>query len=102
MGIRSDILGTRLNKVKNNLTKAEAKAIDTLIDFQRNGTLVLQPTDKSGGIGIFDREDYVSEIYDILNDTLVDPSSGTVRSYYKIVDKSVITEHHKLISRRVN
>ena len=101
-GIRTDILSTKLNRVRNNLDYSEREAMNQLVNLQKAGKIVLQPTDKTGGLAIMDRSDYVAGLIDVLCDTYIDPQTGGSRNCYEIVDKSVVNEHYELIKTTVN
>ena len=40
--------------------------LDKLVKMQKDGLIVVQPTDKSGGFAIFDRQDYIDGMETIL------------------------------------
>lgn len=83
-GIRSEILTSPLNHVRDNLSTSERVAMKNLIDLRSNGEIIIQPLDKTGGLAIFDREDYITGIGKILKETAT-TSTGIVSNNYKEV-----------------
>ena len=53
--VKSELIGSKHNKVPPNLTKDEKDALSELIKLQKDGVIVIQPADKNGGIVILDR-----------------------------------------------
>ena len=68
--MRSDLIGSKRKSKFSNLTEDEWKALEELNNYQKAGTIVIQPADKNGGICILDRDDYIEEanrqLYDVL------------------------------------
>jgi len=84
--IRTEILSTNLNRVRNNLSNSEREAMDNLVQLQKSGCITIQPCDKTGGLAIMDRVDYIAGMNDILFDTYIDPQTGQSNPCYEIVD----------------
>ena len=59
--VKSELIGSELNKIKPNITKEELEALEELIKLQKDGKIVIQPGDKNCGICILDRKDYIYE-----------------------------------------
>ena len=58
--------------------------LQKIVDLQKDGTLVCQPTDKTGGFALMNREDYIEEMMILLTDTSID-KTGAVASHYNPV-----------------
>ena len=69
-----------LNNVRDNLSNTQRNAIQNLVELRNQGSIVIQPLDKTGGLAIFDRADYVAGINDILKDQIKTPN-GEIVSY---------------------
>ena len=94
--VRSDLIGSEKKHVYSNLSKEEWEAFGSLIKSQKDGSIVIQPADKNGGICILDREDYIEEGNRQLNDKLVS-EDGEEESYYKKTnEKSVKDQYNKI------
>ena len=101
--VQSDIIGfakASTGKVKSNLTKDEKKALDSLVDLQKKGKIIIQPADKSGGICVMDREDYVAEADRQLHDSFI-TDDGTELKYYEQVDHKEIAKQYKEVEENI-
>ena len=67
-GIRTGILSAPLNHVRDNLSPYERNAIKNLVQLRNEGHIVIQPMDKTGGLAVFDRKDYVEGLEKILTE----------------------------------
>ena len=70
--VKSELIGTKHNRVPPNLTKDEKDALTELVKLQKDGVIVIQPADKNGGIVIMNRNNYINEATRQLEDTLED------------------------------
>ena len=60
IGAKSELLGTKPNKTKSNITKGETEALKVLILMQREKQIVIKPCDKGAGIIICNYNDYTT------------------------------------------
>ena len=110
--VRSDLIGAPHTKIYPNLNLQEKEAIEELYDLQNTDEIVIQPADKTAGVCVMNRTDYIKEAERQLNDTYID-SDGQTKQYYKKVDskevdrqfaqvKAVLNEglHHGYISKK--
>ena len=81
-GIRSEFIGTSLNKTFPNIPTDEAEALVELIDLQKNRIIVIKPCDKGAGIIICNFSDYIESCTAHLNSK----TEKTNENYYKIID----------------
>jgi hypothetical protein len=59
IGVKSELTGTKLNKVKPNIPENESEALKILIKKQNDYQIVIKPCDKGAGIIICNYDDYV-------------------------------------------
>ena len=97
-GVKAAINTNRPRKVAPNLTKEERKALSYLIDLQKQNKVVITKCDKTGGFAIVDRSDYVDNISEMLEASLVD-SEGVENKCYQLIDKDTVEKHHTDIKR---
>ena len=57
-GVKSELVGTKPNKIKPNISEEETEALAILIKLQRESVLVIKPCDKGAGISICNYSDY--------------------------------------------
>ena len=80
-GLRSDILGSCKTKVPPNISKDEMEAINDLKRAQKEGLIVIKPADKSGGICVMDKSDYVKALEKQLK-SVHENEDGTTTPFY--------------------
>ena len=90
-GIRTEILSSPLNKVHDNITQGEKKAMSNLVELRQNGTIVIQPLDKTGGLAVFDRQDYVDGLRKVLNEKYT-TNSGEENNFYEKVTQRALAD----------
>ena len=56
--IRSELIGSKLNKVRPNLSTGEREALEELVQLQRRRRICIKPADKGSGIVIVNFDDY--------------------------------------------
>lgn len=88
-GIRQEILSSPLNHVHDNLTKDERKAMANLVELRKKGLIVIQPLDKTGGLAIFDRQDYVDGMQKVLKEKYIS-SQGEAMDFYETVSQNTL------------
>ena len=82
--IKSTVLGSRPRKSRPNFTTKEMLGLESLIDMQKSGKIVVTPTDKTSGFACFDRQDYVQAMTGMLNETFVHTDGSTKHNYEQI------------------
>jgi hypothetical protein len=85
IGVKSELTGTNLNKIKSNISNSESKALKTLIDLQREQKIVIKPCDKGAGIIVCNYSDYVTSCEKDLNSI----SAKNEPHYTKITTKDL-------------
>ena len=65
-GVKSELVGTKPNKIKSYISEEEAVALAILIKLQRESILVIKSCDKGAGISICNYSDYKRHIYYLL------------------------------------
>ena len=91
--IRSDILGSKLSKVRNNMTRKETDAVNNLIELQKQGKIVVQPCDKTGGFACYDRDVYIAKMNEILEAKYINPHTNELSECYKKIHPEILQEH---------
>ncbi len=79
-GIRGELRGSELNKVRPNLPRDEEEAIQTLILLQKSQEIIIKPCDKGAGIIICDFMKYKNAALEHLSSRISPDSTDT---YYK-------------------
>ena len=98
--MRSEIIGSTRKSKYSNLTEDEWKALEELNNNQNDGKLVIQPTDKNGGICILDRDDYVEEANRQLFDVLKN-ENGEESKYYEKSSEKAVKDQFKTIQKQL-
>ena len=93
--VRSDILGTKLNKIRSNITEEEEVALKELIDLQKRCQIVIKPCDKGAGIIICDYVKYWQSCTEHLKS-----KAANNESHYKEVDVKFLEEAKKKILKK--
>ena len=96
-GIESDLISLDNNTKKYNLSLEEKDALNGLITKQKNGSIVIQKTDKGGGIAIMDRNDYISSVMTEHLESKVTKSDGSIVPAYRQLDPIMIKVHYHVI-----
>ena len=100
-GVESDLLSIPKRKLHQNLSEEEQKGLDQLVSKQRMGDLVIQKTDKGGGIAIMNRSDYIEKIEkEHLQSTVINKDGSKIKVYRKL-DRQGVHWHHFLIKSAV-
>jgi hypothetical protein len=84
IGVKSELMGTHLNKVRPNIPKEESEALDQLIKLQKECQIVIKPCDKGAGIIICNYNDYISSCEKDLASKSVDNQPHLAKSQQKI------------------
>ena len=100
-GVESDLLSLPMKKVRQNLTMDERKSVQSLIQKQKSGEIVIQKTDKGGGIAIMNRIDYVNKIEKEHLNSVVTLSDGSKKKVYREVDRISMKFHYYLMKSSV-
>ncbi len=58
-GVRNELLGTKLNRIRPNVPKEELEALNELTKLQKECKIIIKPCDKGAGIIVCDFEKYV-------------------------------------------
>ena len=95
--VKSDLLGNDLLRVHPNLSKEENKELRHLISLQKDGKIVIQPADKNLGVVILNRDDYVNEGLQQLNETV--KINGNNIKYYEKVNSNLLKSHFITIEK---
>ena len=95
--VKSDLLGNNLLRVHPNLSKEENKELRHLISLQKDGKIVIQPADKNLGVVILNRDDYVNEGLQQLNETV--KINGNNIKYYEKVNSNLLKSHFITIEK---
>ena len=83
--VKSEILDPEnRNKARPNLPPDELKALNELIDLQRNRVITVKPCYKGAGIIILDFEEYVRSCHEHL-DSVQPQVDGSSKPYYEKV-----------------
>jgi hypothetical protein len=98
--IRTEILSAPLNNVRDNLSYLEREAIQELVALSDQGKIVIQPLDKTGGLAVFDRQDYINGMEIILDDTCKTPT-GQIKNYYSESSSDQLILGQKIIQEEV-
>jgi len=101
-GIRTGILSSPLNHVRDNLSPNQRNAINNLVKLRKEGHLVIQPMDKTGGLAVFDRKDYVEGLEKILTEKAQFSGETTERKdFYEPATNEDLIEGLILIQEQV-
>ena len=92
IGVKSELTGTQLNKVRSNIHKDESEALKELIKLQKECQIVIKPCDKGAGIIICDFTDYVKSCEKDLTSCSVDNQPH----YSKITTKDLEVAKSKI------
>ena len=95
--VKSDLLGNNLLRVHPNLSKEENKELRHLTSLQKVGKIVIQPADKNLGVVILNRDDYVNEGLQQLNETV--KINGNNIKYYEKVNSNLLKSHFITIEK---
>ena len=95
--VKSDLLGNNLLRVHPNLSKEENEELRNLISLQKDGKIVIQPADKNLGVVILNRDDYVNEGLQQLNETV--KINGNNIKYYEKVNSNLLKSHFITIEK---
>ena len=90
VGIRTEILSSPLNHVSDNLRQSERTAMKNLVELRSKGEIVIQPLDKTGGLAVFDRMDYVKGMDQILNEKNLTPDDNLISNYQEVSQQALI------------
>jgi hypothetical protein len=60
IGVKSELTGTKLNKIRPNISNNEIEALKNLTDLQKSRQIFIKPCDKGAGIIICNYNDYVT------------------------------------------
>jgi hypothetical protein len=85
IGVKSELTGTQLNKVRPNIPKDETEALNSLKKLQKECQIVIKPCDKGAGIIICNYKDYVTSCENDLASKSVDNQPH----YSKISEKDL-------------
>ena len=100
-GIESELITIPKKKIVDNLTIGERNSLQNLIEKQKSGEIVIQKTDKGGGIAIMNRGDYIEKIEREHLQSLVTMTDGRKKEVYREVDRTAMKLHHFLIKGTV-
>ena len=87
------VLGSDLNKVHTNLPVNEHRAMEQLINLQKERKITIKPCDKTGGTAILNTTDYTESMHRILNATTKD-EHGIEQRYFQQLDPN---EAHQML-----
>ena len=82
---KSELIGTKPNKIRPNITLEEAEALETLIKLQRESVIVIKACDKGARISICNYSDYKDSCENHLAS-----KTETGESKYKEVHKDLL------------
>ena len=83
------------------ITVEERNSVQNLIQKQKSGQIVIQKTDKGGGLAIMNRSDYIDKIEKEHLNSFVTLSDGSKKKVYRKVDRTSMKFHHFLIKSTV-
>ena len=98
--VRSDILGSTRKGVHPNIPKEEAIAIKELQTAQKEGQIVIKPSDKGGGVTLMNKSDYVEALEKQLKSTHTN-DDGTSCPFYAKSNEQEIKEFQCQTSRLI-
>lgn len=87
--VRSDILGSIKKGVHSNISKEEAIAIKELQTAQKEGQIVIKPSDKGGGVTIMNKNDYVEALEKQLKSTHTNEDGTSCPFYVKSNEQEI-------------
>ena len=99
-GVKASINLNTPRRVPPNLSKGEREALSYLIKLQKLSKIVIIKCDKTGGFAIVNRDDYVNNILEMLEASLVD-SKGVENRCYELINATNIEEQHDQIKHIV-
>lgn len=76
------VLGSDLNKIQTNLPVNEKRALDKLVLLQKERHITLKPTDKTGGVAVFNTDDYIKGMESLLHTKFTD-SDGIDHPFFQ-------------------
>lgn len=97
-GLESDIFSAKLKNIKSNLRNEEKLGLQELVEFQKDGSVVIQRCDKGGALAIMDRSDYISGIEEHLSSKVTNQNGDTI-SVYREVDPDMMAVHYGNIKK---
>jgi hypothetical protein len=89
-GIRTELLSAKLNHVHDNISSPEKEAIKNLVELRKQGSIVNKPLGKTGGLAVFDREDYVKGMEKVLSEKYIKPDGEEIY-YYQTVTQNALS-----------
>ena len=75
-----------LNTSRSNLPQEEMKALQTLIELQKNRIITIKPADKGAGILVMNCNDYIESCNSHLQSKQIQPDSSQIPFYSKASD----------------
>ena len=96
-GIQSDLFTPDDRKVRPNISKEEKHSLQSLVNNQKNGDIVIQRADKGGAIVIMNRNDYIKAIEEEHLSSTVTNSDGIRTPVYRPLDQAMVIVHHNKI-----
>ena len=83
--------------MRPNFTAKEMLGLEQVIKMEKQGLIVIVPTDKTSGFACFDREDYIESMIGLLNETSV-LADGTKQKHYERISRDQAVILHQNIS----